>query len=90
MLKREMSNSASPLFVFGDKERSHMYREYHKYVYDGPVIFFGKLLADHWKGETMAPSEQKARSNLEYRAKTELNLIAATNVRLPGTIKMVN
>lgn len=67
-----------------------MYEEYHKYVYDGPVMFFNKLVADHWKGETMAPSENKARSNLSYQAKKQLNLIAGTDVKLPGKIKMVN
>ena len=67
-----------------------MYEECHKYIYDGPVMFFDKLVADHWKGETMAPYEQKARSNLEYQAKMKLNLIAGTKVTLPGKIKMVN
>ena len=67
-----------------------MYEEFHKYVYDGPVMFFDKLVADHWKGETMAPSEQKARSNLAYQVKTKLKLIAGTKVTLPGRIKMVN
>lgn len=66
-----------------------MYEAYHKYVYDGPVMFFNKLIADHWKGETMAPSEGKARSNLSYQAKKQLNLIAGTDVKLPGKIKMV-
>lgn len=67
-----------------------MYEEYHKYSYDGPVILFDKLVADHWKGETMAPTENKARSNLAYQAKKQLNIIAGTRVKLPGEIKMVN
>ena len=66
-----------------------MYEAYHKYVYDGPVMFFNKPVADHWKGETMAPSESKARSNLSYQAKKQLNLIAGTDVKLPGKIKIV-
>ena len=66
-----------------------MYEAYHKYVYDGPVMFFNKLVADHWKGETMAPSESKARSNFSYQAKKQLNLIAGTDVKLPGKIKIV-
>lgn len=66
-----------------------MHEEYRKYVYDGPVMSFNKLVADHWKGETMAPSENKARSNLSYQAKKQLNLIAGTDVKLPGKIKMV-
>lgn len=67
-----------------------MYEEYHKYAYDGPVIFFDKCVADHWKGETMAPNEKKARSNLTYQAKKQMNLIAGTNVKLPGEIKIIN
>ena len=67
-----------------------MYEPYRKYAYDGPVMFFDKLVADHWKGETMAPNEKKARSNLSYQAKRQLNLIAGTNIQLPGKIKMVN
>lgn len=67
-----------------------MFQPHYKYQYDGPVLFFDKLVADHWKGETMAPSEQKARSNLSYQAKKQLNLIAGTSVSLPGKIKMVN
>lgn len=67
-----------------------MHEEYHKYSYDGPVVFFDKCVADHWKGETMAPSEKKARSNLSYQAKQQLNVIAGTKVSLPGKIKMIN
>lgn len=67
-----------------------MYEDNHKYRYDGPVFIFNKMVADHWKGETVAPSERKARSNLTYQAKKQLNLIAGSNVTLPGTIKMEN
>ena len=66
-----------------------MSEELHKYIYDGPVYRFKTLVAEHWKGETMAPSESKARSNLSYQAKKQLNLIAGTDVKLPGKIKMV-
>lgn len=67
-----------------------MYEPYHKYTYYGPVMFFNKLVADHWKGETMAPNIKKARNNLSYQAKNQLNLIAGSKVELPGKIKMVN
>ena len=67
-----------------------MNETYHKYVYDGPVLIFDKLVADHWKGETIAPSESKARSNLVYQAKTKLKLVTGTKVTLPGKIKMIN
>lgn len=67
-----------------------MYEEYHKYRYDGPVMFFDRLVADHWKGETIASSKQKAKNNLAYQAKQQLNLVAGTRVTLPGEVKMVN
>lgn len=64
--------------------------EYHKYEYDGPVLEYGNLVTDHWRGETMAPSEKKARSNLAYQYKKKNNRIASVKVTLPGKIKMVN
>jgi hypothetical protein len=50
---------------------------------------FNTLLTDRWKGETMAPSENKARSNLTYQFKKNSNRIAGTKITLPGKIKMV-
>ena len=67
-----------------------MYEELHKYQYDGPVLEFDRLVADHWKGETMASSEKKARSNLTYQYKKKNNRIASVKVELPGEIKMVD
>lgn len=66
-----------------------MYEPYHKYRYDGPVLAFGKYVTDHWRGETMAPTVQKARSNLTYQVKKQMNLVAGTKVILPGEVKMV-
>lgn len=63
--------------------------EYHKYYYDGPVMEFDRLLADHWTGETMAISERKARSNLIYQFKKHNSRIVGTKITLPGKIKMV-
>lgn len=63
-------------------------QDYHKYTYDGPVMEFDRLLADHWKGETMAPSEKKARSNLIYQFKKRNSRIVGTKITLPGKIKM--
>lgn len=67
-----------------------MYEEYHKYVYEGPVLIFDTLVTDRWKGETVAPSEKKARSNLTYQFKKQNNRIVGNKVTLPGKIKMVN
>ena len=63
--------------------------EYHKYVYDGPVMEFDRLIADHWTGETMATTEKKARSNLTYQFKRQNRRIVGTKITLPGKIKMV-
>ena len=65
-------------------------QEYHKYIYDGPVMEFNNLIAEHWKGETMAPSEKKARSNLIYKFKINNNRVASSKITLPGKIKLVN
>lgn len=67
-----------------------MYEQYHTYIYDGPVLEFDRLVANHWKGETVATSERKARSNLAYQFKKKNNRIVSVKVSLPGKIKMVN
>lgn len=67
-----------------------MSEERHKYVYDGPVMMFDTLVAERWKGETMAPTESKARSNLTYQFKTQNNRLPGSRYSLPGKIKMVN
>lgn len=60
-----------------------------RYRYDGPVMEFDMLVASRWKGETIAPSEQKARNNLAYQFKKSNNRIAGTKITLPGKIIMV-
>lgn len=67
-----------------------MYEPYQKYMYDGPVLVFDTLVADRWKGETMAPNARKARSNLSYQFKKQNNRMPGVKVTLPGEIKMVN
>lgn len=62
---------------------------YHRYVYDGPVVLFNKCIVSRWSGETMAPTEQKARSNLAYQFKKENSKVAGAKYSLPGKIKMV-
>ena len=61
-----------------------------RYVYDGPVMEFEKCVADHWKGETLAVSERKARSNLSYQYKKENDRVANTRITLPGKIKAID
>lgn len=64
--------------------------EYHKYIYEGPVMEFDRLLTDRWSGETTATSEKKARSNLTYQFKKQNHRITGTKITLPGKIKMVS
>lgn len=64
-------------------------KEFNKYTYKGPVLEFDRLIAEDWTGETMAPSEKKARSNLIYQFKTKNSRIVGTKISLPGEIKMV-
>jgi hypothetical protein len=51
---------------------------------------FNTLLTDHWEGETVAPSDKKARSNLTYQFKRGNNRIAGTRITLPGKIRMID
>lgn len=67
-----------------------MQENYQKYSYDGPVMLFDTCVSNNWKGETVAPNEKKARSNLVYQAKKSMNLIAGSRVSLPGKIKIAN
>ena len=60
--------------------------EYQKYSYDGPVMVFNNCVALHWYGETIAPSESKARCNLAYQYKQENKLEPRAKVTLPGVL----
>ncbi len=63
--------------------------DYQKYVYEGPVMIFENCVADRWRGETMAPTAEKARSNLAYQFKKQNNKVAGSKITLPGKLKMV-
>ena len=70
-----------------------MYDEFqqrHTYVYEGPVMEFDRCVANKWKGETIATSESKARSNLTYQFKKTTNRVPGTRIILPGKIKVIN
>lgn len=56
------------------------------YSYDGPVLAFDKCIADHWRGQTYAVSEAKARTNLEYQFKKQTGRVPRTRISLPGKI----
>lgn len=62
----------------------------HLYAYEGPVMIFDNIVTPRWKAQTIAPSEERARSNLAFRWKKEYGRIAASRVTLPGKINMIN
>ena len=61
-----------------------------KYIYDGPVMVFDTCVTNHWKGETIADSEAKARSNLAYQFKQEFDKAPTSKITLPGICKIIN
>lgn len=60
-----------------------------KYSYDGPVKMYDECVASHWKGQTMAVSEKKAKSNLAYQYKKSHNLSSDTKITLTGNVKII-
>lgn len=52
------------------------------YTYKGPVVAFGKVVSNKWKGETIATSRTKALSNLAYQFKKDAKLVATTRINL--------
>lgn len=61
-----------------------------KYIYEGPVMYFDDCVAHDWKGETLAVSEKKARSNLAYKWKIENGYTRNAMIKLPGKIKLAD
>ena len=61
-----------------------------RYIYDGPVVQFGVVIAEHWYGETIASSEARARANLAYRFKVLNNRIPAAKISLPGKLFVID
>lgn len=59
----------------------------HRYTYEGPVMEFDRLICLKWKGETVAESESRARSNLAYQFKKEANRSANARIKLHGKIR---
>lgn len=43
----------------------------YRYIYDGPVKEFNKVITEKLKGETMAVSEKRASDNLAFQFKRE-------------------
>lgn len=62
------------------------YEEYYKYSYEGPVMEFGRVIADKWYGSTFAPTEKKARCNLTYQFKKQYNKVSNAKITMPGEL----
>lgn len=60
-----------------------------RYIYDGPVKEFDRVVAHNWHAETVASSEGKARSNLAYQFKKKMNKPARSKITLTGKVKIV-
>lgn len=56
------------------------------YSYDGPVLEFGRIITNHWRAQTTATSEAKARVNLAYQFKKVSGKVPQTKITLPGKI----
>lgn len=56
------------------------------YYYDGPVMEFDRIIANNWKGTTMAESEKKAKNNLSYQFKQQYHKTSNTKITLPGKV----
>lgn len=58
-----------------------------KYKYNGPVYSFGTCIANRFKAETVATSEEKARSNMAYQFKKKYGYTRNTNILLTGKME---
>jgi hypothetical protein len=56
------------------------------YSYDGPVLEFDRIVANHWQGQTHAVSEAKARANLAFQFKKDTGRVPRSKITLPGKI----
>lgn len=59
------------------------------YHYNGPVLEFDKIVANHWSASTRAESEKKARSNLAYQFKMENGKMPRSMISIPGKLNIV-
>ena len=56
------------------------------YSYNGPVLEFDRIVANHWQSQTYAVSEAKARSNLIFQFKKTYGKVPRTKITLPGKV----
>ena len=56
------------------------------YSYNGPVLEFNRIVANSWQGQTVAATEDKARSNLAFQFKRDNGRAPQSKITLPGKI----
>lgn len=59
------------------------------YVYEGPVMAFERCIDTHWRAETRAVPESKARANLEYRYKKMSGRSQDSKITLTGKFRKI-
>ena len=59
------------------------------YHYNGPVLEFDKIVANHWSASTRAESEKKARSNLASQFKMENGKVPRSMITIPGKLNII-
>lgn len=59
------------------------------YSYDGPVLEFDRIVANHWTASTRAESEEKARCNLAYQFKTQYGRVPRSKISVPGRLIVI-
>lgn len=57
-----------------------------RYLYNGPVLEFDRIVANYWQGETVAATEARARTNLAHQFKMETGRVPRSKITLPGKI----
>jgi hypothetical protein len=60
------------------------------YSYDGPVLEFERIVANHWKASTYAESEAKARCNLAHQFKMQTGRAPRSKITIPGKLISTN
>ena len=59
------------------------------YIYEGPVMQFGKVINNLWTGRTRASTSGRALSNLQYRYKANNQLVKTARIELdPRYLRM--
>lgn len=60
------------------------------YSYDGPVLEFDRIVANHWKSSTRAESAAEARCNLAYQFKQQTGRAPRSKIIIPGKLVAVD